>query len=50
MRASLANAGLPGERILLKIQEDDQMKFSGRAIQRLTDIEFGFLLVSTSKQ
>ena len=43
LRAALANAGLPGERVLLKVQENGAMKFSGRAIQRLTDIEFGYL-------
>ena len=43
LRTSLSSAGLPGERVLLKIKDDPEIRFSGRAIQRLADIEFGYL-------
>ena len=39
----MAGAGLSGERVLLAVADDPSLKFSGRAIQKLTDTEFGFL-------
>ena len=47
MRASLSTAGPSGERVLLLVQADDELKFSGRAIQKLTDLEFGYLSLNS---
>ena len=47
LRASLSTAGLSGERVLLLVQADEELKFSGRAIQKLTDVEFGYLSLNS---